>query len=355
MGFSLKFYVLLYIKMNIKKEKGMQSIAVFNNKGGVGKTTLVCNLAAYIQKRLGKKILVIDADPQCNTTTYVLNEDQFMNVYYEPKEFTIAEIVPPLENGEGYIQKFDVTKSMHFEFDLLPGNPKFAACEDFLASEWKDVKSSDLRGIKSTMLFVHFMKLCSDYDYVFYDMGPSLGAINRSILLACDYFITPMSTDVFSLLALENIGESIKTWGRMFNKGIEGMDETKRTSIAGLKTSCDIKFLGYVEQQYIMKTVGETKRAVHAYEEILRKIPNEIHQRVVIPINGEEKDNIEYKIGSIPNFYSLVPMSQTAHKPIFDLTNADGVVGAHYQKVKDYEGLMQKITEDIMNNMGIIK
>lgn len=332
----------------------MQSIAVFNNKGGVGKTTLVCNLAAYMQKRVGKKILVIDADPQCNTTTYVLDDEQFMDVYYEPKEFTIAEIVPPLENGEGYIQTFEVTRSKYFEFDLLPGNPKFAAYEDFLASEWKDVKSSDLRGIKSTMLFVHFMKLCSKYDYVFFDMGPSLGAINRSILLACNYFITPMSTDVFSVLALDNIGESIKTWSRMFNKGIEGMDETKRTSIADLANLCNIKFLGYVEQQYIMKTVGETKRAVHAYEQILKKIPDEIQQKVVVPINGEEKKDLEYKIGSIPNFYSLVPMSQTAHKPIFDLTNADGVVGAHYQKVKDYEGLMKNIAGAIMSNMETV-
>lgn len=332
----------------------MHSIAVFNNKGGVGKTTLVCNLAAYMQKREGKQILVIDADPQCNTTTYVLDDEQFMNVYYEPKEFTIAEIVPPLENGEGYVQKFNVTKSNYFGFDLLPGNPKFAACEDFLASEWKDVKSNDLRGIKSTMLFVHLMKLCAEYDYVFFDMGPSLGAINRSILLACDYFITPMSTDVFSLLALDNIGESITTWSLMFNKGIEGMAETKKASISDLKTSCNIKFLGYVEQQYIMKTVGETKRAVHAYEEILKKIPNEIQQKVVIPINGADQDKLEYKIGSIPNFYSLVPMSQTSHKPIFDLTNADGVVGAHYQKVRDYEGLMQNITETIMNNMRAV-
>lgn len=48
-------------------------------------------------------------------------------------------------------------------------------------------------------------------------------------------------------------------------------------------------------------------------------------------------------------------MSQTAHKPIFDLTNADGVVGAHYQKVKDYEELMEKITNRTLSNMGIIR
>lgn len=329
----------------------MKAIAVFNNKGGVGKTTLLCNLAAYLQKKVKKSVLVIDADPQCNTTTYVLDEEQFISVYYEPTEFTIADIIPPLENGEGYITCFSTMKSTHFGFDLIPGNPIFAACEDFLASEWKDVKSSDLRGIKSTMLFVHFLTLCLDYDYVFFDMGPSLGAINRSILLASDFFITPMSTDVFSLLALENIGASIQNWSKIFNKGIDGMEDIKRQSIINLKNVCDIKFLGYVEQQYIMKTVGETKRAVRAYEEILKKIPDEICQKIILPINGEKNMNVEYKIGSIPNFYSLVPMSQTAHKPIFDLTNIDGVVGAHYQKVKDYEELMEKIANQALHNM----
>ena len=100
-----------------------------------------------------------------------------------------------------------------------------------------------------------------------------------------------------------------------------------------------------------MKTVGETKRAVRAYEEILKKIPDEICQKIILPINGEKNMNVEYKIGSIPNFYSLVPMSQTAHKPIFDLTNIDGVVGAHYQKVKDYEELMEKIANQALHNM----
>ena len=333
----------------------MNAIAIFNNKGGVGKTTLLCNFASYLQKRLGKKVLVIDADPQCNTTTYVLDEEQFINVYYEPTEFTIADIIPPLEDGNGYITQFDAIRSTNFGFDLVPGNPKFASCEDFLASEWKDVKSSDLRGIKSTMLFIHFLTLCSEYDYVLFDMGPSLGAINRSILLASDYFITPMSTDVFSLLALENIGTSILNWSKAFNKGLDGMEDSKRKSIESLKNACDIKFLGYVEQQYIMKTIGETKRAVKAYEAILKKIPDEIREQIILPINGDERSGIEYKIGSIPNFYSLVPMSQTAHKPIFDLTNIDGVVGAHYQKVKDYEILMKVIVEQTLRNMEILK
>lgn len=99
-----------------------------------------------MQKQLGYKVLVIDADPQCNTMTYVLDEEQFINVYYEPKEFTIADIIPPLEDGEGYITEFEKIKLAHFGFDIIPGNPQFASCEDFLANEWNDVRSSDFKG-----------------------------------------------------------------------------------------------------------------------------------------------------------------------------------------------------------------
>lgn len=328
----------------------MKAIAIFNNKGGVGKTTLLCNLAAYLQKKKKKKILVIDADPQCNTTTYVLDEEQFSRIYYEEKAqcFTIADIVPPLEEGTGYLQSYQVTRSVYFGFDVIPGNPRFAVCEDFLASEWKDVKSSDLRGIKSTLLFTHFLTLCNEYDYVFFDMGPSLGAINRSILLACDYFITPLSSDVFSLLALDNIGKSIASWATTFNKGTSELDSRKKYVLQDMCHSCHIKFLGYIEQQYITKSIGGTARAVRAYDEILKKIPNEIDEKIIKPINCDIE--MDYKIGSIPNYYSLVPMSQTAHKPIFDLTNIDGVVGAHYQKVKDYGSLMDKISERLLQN-----
>lgn len=333
----------------------MESIAFFNNKGGVGKTTLLCNLAGYLSRKCGKKILVIDADPQCNTTSYVLEEDNFYYFYFDAKGFTISSLIPPLEDGEGFVTEYEPIKTEYFGFDIIPGNPTFATSEDFLANEWKDVKSSDYRGIRSTLVFSDFLSKCTAYDYVFFDMGPSLGAINRAVLLACNYFVTPMSSDVFSLLALGNIGKSISAWIDTFKKGYDGLEIEKAKKISMIEHSCEIKFIGYVEQQYITKSVEGKPRAVRAYDEILKKIPLEIGEKVVKPINGNIINEINYKIGSIPNYHSLVPMSQTAHKPIFELSSVDGVVGAHYQKVKEFELLMKKITKAMIDNMEKIK
>ena len=115
----------------------MRSIAFFNNKGGVGKTTLLCNLAGYLSRRYKKKILVIDADPQCNTTSYVLEEDSFYSFYFETEGFTISSLIPSLEDGEGFVTSFDPIETKYFGFDIIPGNPTFAASEDFLANEWE--------------------------------------------------------------------------------------------------------------------------------------------------------------------------------------------------------------------------
>lgn len=79
----------------------MLSIAMFNNKGGVGKTTLLCNLASYLQKDCGKKVLVVDADPQCNSTTYALDEDSFYDVYYDQNFSQLAILFHPSNVVEG--------------------------------------------------------------------------------------------------------------------------------------------------------------------------------------------------------------------------------------------------------------
>ena len=301
----------------------MKSIAIFNNKGGVGKTTLVCNLASYLALELNKKVLVVDADPQCNASAYVLDEEQFTNLYLDntEKASTIVNIVSPLEDSLGFIKEFRVISSKSFGFDILPGNLGFAVYEDFLAQEWKDVRSSDIRGIKSTLVFKHFLTLCQKYDYVFFDKGPSLGAINRSVLLACDYFILPVSYDIFNVMVLRNIGESIIKWHKTLNKGISALEENKQAQIQKIYNGSRIKFLGYVENGFQESNCN----SIH------EKLNHEIEIQLVKSLNNDSSNSLDYKLGSVSDLFELISISQSTHNPLYklctdntfhDLTNA---------------------------------
>ena len=186
----------------------MKSIAFFNNKGGVGKTTLLCNVAGYLALHKNAKVLVIDADPQCNATQSLFS-DETLDLIYKKKSFTIDSVVKPLAIGKGYTDSLDFKRSRNFGVDVLVGDPRLALTEDLLATDWGDAVAGNIRGLRTTLLFRHLLNMCQNYDYVLFDVGPSLGAINRSVLLAVDLFLTPLSTDIFSLKALENISLSL--------------------------------------------------------------------------------------------------------------------------------------------------
>lgn len=331
----------------------MISIAMFNNKGGVGKTTLVCNLAAYLAREQHMKVLLIDADPQCNSSTYVLKNEDFVDAYYQDNAFTIYNLLLPLSRGEGFSDSVSVNSNSDFGFDVLLGDPKLAIMEDLLASDWADVESGKARGTRTSLVFSQALSHFKDYDYVFFDMGPSLGAINRSILLASDYFITPMSPDIFSLLALENIGTSIVQWEDQFNDGIKKIKRIDPHAIDGLKETFQIKFIGYVTQQYTSKTVEGQKVPVKAYENIIDNIPDAINEHIVTPINGNTV-SLDYCLGSIPTFNSVIPMSQSAHKPIFSLSSKDGVVGSHFSKVSSFRAIMKAISDRTLQNIEVL-
>ncbi|WP_315452102.1 AAA family ATPase [uncultured Selenomonas sp.] len=330
----------------------MKAIAMFNNKGGVGKTTIVCNMASWLHQQ-NKKVLLVDADPQCNSTAYVLSEEVVYETYTSKNAFTINNIILPLKKRGAFVNQSDIRfiPSVGFGFDVLPGDPKLASSEDFLSGDWKDIKASEIRGIRSNMVFFDLLRKCGDYDYVFFDMGPSLGAINRAVLLACDFFVTPMASDLFSVLALENIGESLCDWKHRFNTTLSELSEDDRDGLENMRNISEVKFLGYVYQQYITKTSNGDKRIVKAYETILESVPDKIQSNLVKKINTHTEKPITYELGSIPNFYSLIPMSQSAHKPVFLLTNSDGVVGAHYQKIKEYSGIIQGLVSVMCNNV----
>jgi cellulose biosynthesis protein BcsQ len=328
----------------------MKSIVVFNNKGGVGKTTLLCNLASYLALREGKKILIIDTDPQCNATAYMFPYPEIEEIYSSNKN-TIYEIVKPLQRGKGFKEgTLPIIRSPYFGVDVIVGDPQLSLSEDFLSKDWLDGKSGDFRGLQTTLLFKDLLSKLKEYDYVFFDVGPSLGALNRAVLASCDFFIVPMSSDIFSLQALENISKSLKEWKSQLTRGLDDYKtkEGEGFEIDSQEVNWNLKFGGYITQQYTAKTVDGKKQPVNAYEKIIKKIPNTVKKNL-LTINPTEI--LKPLIGEIPNLHSLVPLSQNSSVPIFNLKSEHGVVGAHFNKVKEYEKTLSELSSNLLKNL----
>lgn len=323
----------------------MKSVAFFTNKGGVGKTTLVCNLAAYLAQHKSKKILLVDADPQTNATQYMFADTVLEEIYVKKSAFTIYSMARPLSQGKGFSTSNEFRSSPTFGVDVLLGDPRLALIEDTLAADWN---MGSVRGIRTTYMFREFLLNCQEYDYVFFDMGPSLGSINRSVLIGCDYFILPLSIDIFSVRATENISTWLKEWSRRLDLQLQALTNQDEIEIADLIFR--LRLLGYVNQQYTAKrdAFGE-RRAVKAYEKIMSEIPGAIEINLASARPGPQ--DFDYNLGSIPNLHSLVPMSQNSRKPVFDLKSSDGIVGAHFVKVKDSFALFEGIAECFAKNI----
>lgn len=323
----------------------MKSLVFFNNKGGVGKTTLLCNVAAYFSQELNKKVCVVDCDPQCNASQYLF-QDEILEDILEDSSENIEALFSGLMEGEGHANKIPIKRSGAFSVDVVCGSPKLSLAEDFLAKEWAGL--NNVRGLSSTLVFVNALNELRDYDYVFFDVSPSLGAINRSVLLSCDYFISPMSIDVFSLKAFENISSWMSNWQTEWNYAVNSPQLRATKSLEKARSVKGASFIGYVSQQYIAKrdSSGE-RRPVKSYDEIIQKIDSQIEKH----FTGELQPPEPFEIGKIPNLHSLAPMSQSRRKPIFSLTGKDGVVGAHFAKVKEAKEIFLDVSNRIIERL----
>lgn len=336
----------------------MKSIAFFNNKGGVGKTTLLCNLASYLALYDELKVLVIDADPQSNATAYLLDEMQLDKIYgnSDNSVINLYQYYDSVARGKGFSEASPFTiNSNRFGIPILPGHPRFALREDLLSKDWSDGLSGQERGLQTTFTFRHLLNQFLDYDLVFVDMGPSLGAINRSILLATDCFLTPMSVDLYSLMAIDNIVASLATWRDDLETSLRNFERKNdhRYEVDNTPVEWRVAFLGYVMQQYRTKSVRGERIPVKSFDSLIRKFePAIANLEQTFGVGDVQSANL----GQVPSLSSLVPMSQLAKAPIFELGRLDGVVGAHFAAVDDarliYDGIAKRLLERLKQMVG---
>lgn len=324
------------------RQHGVQAVCFFNNKGGVGKTTLVANLAAQMGLNLGAKVLVVDADPQCNLSQYVLTVEEFNTTYSneDPGPDSIYSIVHPLSMGKGYAKHLPVRKVPQFGCDVVIGDPRLALKEDLLAQDWRDAKSGGTRGLRTTFLFHDLIKRAQEYDFVFFDMGPSLGAINRSVLLAAHFFVVPMSIDIFSIWAIDNISKALTVWKKEIKNGIKVAEDPGEVEQIDDRPN----FLGYVTQQHKERRESGKPRIVEAYNTISKQIPEKIKHKFQDLMAAK---GITTHLGDIKHLASLAPKSQTLHTPMLTVS----LQGSYTSLRKQARDIYNTISAQFLDNL----
>lgn len=351
----------------------MKTITLFNNKGGVGKTTLTVNLASYLTSHCHKKVLVLDADPQANSTQLVVSPEKWDELY--PEIFggesihsinqTVKGLFQPLLVGDRDINpdvQFLSSEEHNFHFDLIPGNPALSRVEDILSGAWEEAKSGRVGGIRTTNWLNILKKHGSNkgYDYLIIDVGPSLGALNRSILLNSEYIVTPMGSDIFSLMGIRNIAEWIVDWRKKYNNSLElselrqSPEELERYFINNSVESTT-QLVGFSIQQYNSRKFKSGYRPVKAYDEIISKMPESITQTLNFIVPQRITDTSQLNLGDIPYLNSIIPIAQSNNTPLYTLESSHGVRGGQTSNVVRYREMLNNITTRLLSNISLLE
>jgi len=334
-------------------------LTFFNNKGGVGKTSLIYHLA-WMFAGLRKRVLVADLDPQANLTAAFLDEDSIEKIWKTSRPgSTIYGCVRPLA-GVADIAPPKL-RNIVTDLYLLPGDVALSGYEDILSSEWPNsLGDTNLyRPMRILSSFWQVMRMAAEKieaDIILVDIGPNLGAINRSALLAADYVAIPLGADLFSLQGLRNLGPTLMSWRNLWKKRLDNWaagHEKEQFPDFRLPYG-KMQPIGYLCQQHGVRL----DRPVKAYDKWVRRIPAVYRENVLgePPVRNMKLEEDPNCLATIKHYRSLVPMGQECRKPIFNLTSADGAIASHANAVqdakKDFKQLAEKIAERIDLDLG---
>jgi chromosome partitioning protein len=174
--------------------------------------------------------------------------------------------------------------------------------------------------------------------YIFVDLGPNVGALNRSALIVTDGFVVPLAPDLFSLMALPGVGNSIREWSRQWNTALTNVPGSINLSLPSGKP----KPLGYVSQQFSVYA----NRPTAAFREWLGRLEEEYKGGVLTPLNVTVGDK-EWQLGALQNFASLIPLSQKASKGLFELSGRQAR-RAQYTRAQESFGMFSDIAKGII-------
>ena len=318
-------------------------ITFFNNKGGVGKTSMVYHLAWMFSDR-GLRVIASDLDPQGNLSAAFLDEDRLEQVMSgNGHEHTLFGALEPLKRGTGDIADPHV-ESISDRLGLIIGDMALSTFEDQLSEVWPKCMDRDERAFRVTSAFWRIIQKAGKKhgaDVILIDLGPNLGAINRAALIASDFVVIPLGPDLFSLQGLKNLGPTLRRWR------VEWKERLAKNPVADLKLPPgSIQPIGYVVLRHSIRL----DRPVQAFDRWIARMPSTYAEAVL-----QKKPNSKLTIDNDPNciaklkdYRSLMPLAREARKPMFFLKPADGALGAHTHSVteayKDFRTVAKKIS-----------
>jgi chromosome partitioning protein len=311
----------------------MKTVAFFNNKGGVGKTSLAYHLAYMFADR-GLRVVIADLDPQANLTSMFIDEERLEFLWPDGHHLrTVMGFIEPLVDGTGDITLPRIEK-IEAKLSLLPGDLGLSIFEDALSDAWPRCLGGDRRAFRVTSAFSRLIARAAEdeeADLALIDVGPNLGSINRAALIAADYVVIPLGPDLFSLQGLRNLGPTLIRWRR------DWIDRLQRNTEPDLPLpKGQMEPVGYVMMRHSIRL----DRPVKAYARWIDRVPSVYLSSVL-----ERSSKNVPKINDDPNclaqmkdYRSLMPMAQESNKPMFFLKPADGAIGGHQAAVRECYG-----------------
>jgi len=328
----------------------MKFLTLFNNKGGVGKTTLVYHLSCMFTER-GFSVLAADLDPQCNLTSVFLAQEEYQKFL---DHGTIYSAISPLIRGVGDVNTDTFNPVMindSNKLGLIPGDLSLSLAEDELGLCWPKAGDGEERSFRVLSALYRVLQVAAynmKADVVFIDVGPNLGSLNRTVLISSDHVITPVAPDLYSLQGLRNLGPRLNKWRSEWRTRLK-----IRQDLADLPLpSGEMDPLGYV----VMQHSERAGRPVKSYRQWIDRMPMVFHKEVLN--NDKVGDDLkveddDYCLARIKHYRSLMPMSMEARKPIFKLTPADGAFGSHAEAVAACRDEFERLTDLLIKRLNL--
>lgn len=335
-------------------------ISLFNHKGGVSKTTTTFNLG-WALANAGKRVLIVDSDPQCNLTGTVLGFNKqldFQTFYNEYPNSNLSSCLKPAFEGmqsplkPAEIIPVDGTNNKLF---LLAGHLDLSESEAQLAIALQTGNAIPaLTNLPGALR--HLLKITAEenqINIVLIDMSPSVGALNQCLLMGSDYFIVPTFPDYFCDQAIISLSRVIPRWN-------ESIGFFRKPGLAYPLPSTPPKFLGIISQRYRPRSGN----AAASFQMWITQIKTTVEDMLVSALskiemtiskdefNASNPADTPYNLVSIPDFNSLIAQSQKHNVPVFTLSDEQIEQSGNVLKImKDNRDNFDKIFKKLANTV----